>query len=183
MRSMTATPDLVPGRTCEGCTLCCKLLAVDVLEKPRAKWCAHCDPKRDCTIYESRPEACRAFYCGYLRIKELDEGWKPAKAKFLVNYEARSNRIAIHADPDRPDAWRVEPFHSTIRAWARNAAREGGSVIVWRGDFATLVLPEADKDLGRVRDDQFIVPVERKTRAGVVPDFAVVDADDPRVRR
>lgn len=56
-------------------------------------------------------------------------------------------------------------------------------MIVWRGDFATLVLPDRDKDLGRVRDDQFIILVEKKTRLGTEPDFAVVDADDPRLKR
>jgi len=180
---MTEAPDLVAGRSCEGCTLCCKLLAVDVLEKPRAKWCAHCDPKRGCAIYAERPGPCQSFFCGYRRIADLDDRWKPSIAKFLINYEERANRIAIHADPDRPDAWRVEPFHTTIKGWARTAARQGGQVIVWRGDYATLVLPDRDKDLGRVRDDQFIVSVEKKTLRGVEPDFAVVDADDPRVKR
>ena len=156
--------------------MCCKLLEVAPLEKPRAVWCPHCDQKRGCTIYETRPDPCRSFHCGYLRIAHLDERWKPAKAKFLINDESSANRIAIHADPARPDAWRSEPFYSVIKGWARRKMAGGGTVIVWAGQHATLVLPDRDKDLGIVRDDQLIVPVERRTARGVEIDFVVRDA-------
>lgn len=179
---MTDAPlDLVPGRSCDGCTMCCKLLSIDVLDKPRGKWCPHCNVKHGCTIYADRPAPCRSFHCGYLRIKELDELWKPAKAKFLINYEDKAKRIAIHVDPARPDAWRAEPYYSAIKDWARNAARDHGTVMVWTGDKAILVLPDRDKDLGAVREDQFVIPIEKKTARGVEVDYEVVAADDPRV--
>lgn len=178
---MTATAgDLVPGRSCGGCTLCCKLLAIDVLAKPRGRWCQHCNPKRGCTIYADRPEPCRGFHCGYLRLPDLDERWKPSKARFLINYEDRANRIVIHADPDRPDAWRVEPYYSTIKGWAANAARQGGQVLIWAGDAATLVLPNREAELGRIGEHQIIVPVETRSALGVDVTFIAVDPDDPR---
>lgn len=149
--------ELVPGRSCHGCTLCCKLMEVDVLKKPRAVWCPHCNVKGGCTIYDARPEACRIFHCGYLRIPDLDDRWKPAKAKFLINYESRTGRIVLHVDPDRPDAWRVEPYYSAVMHWARNAAENGGYVLVWTGRHATLVLPDREKALGHVREDQMII--------------------------
>ena len=31
---MTQQADIVPGRSCQGCTLCCKLLSIEELEKP-----------------------------------------------------------------------------------------------------------------------------------------------------
>ena len=173
--------ELVPGRSCGTCTMCCKLLDIDVLEKPRGVWCQHCNPKAGCTAYETRPQACRGFYCGYLRIADLDERWKPAKAKFLINFEERANRIAIHADAERAGAWRIEPYYSTIKQWAANAARTGGTVIVWAGDKVTLVLPDREKELGAVRDDQVIVPVQIRTPRGLETDYIAVDADDPRV--
>jgi hypothetical protein len=165
--------DLVAGRSCDNCTMCCKLLAVDVIAKPRAAWCPHCDQKRGCTIYETRPDSCRGFYCGYLRLPQLDERWKPAKAKFLVNYEDGARRIVIHADPSRPDAWRVDPYIKTIRRWASTAQREGGMVLVRAGSHATVVLPSRDVELGAVRDDQLIVPVKRMTPSGIEMDFEV----------
>jgi hypothetical protein len=32
---------IVEGRGCKDCTLCCKLLGIAELEKPRATWCTH----------------------------------------------------------------------------------------------------------------------------------------------
>jgi hypothetical protein len=180
---MGLVPDLVPGRTCKDCTLCCKLLEVAPLAKPRAVWCTHCDQKRGCGIYDDRPAACQSFYCGYRRLAHIDERWKPSKAKFLINYEQAAHRIVIHVDPIRAGAWRAEPFYSTLKQWARQAAAEGGSVVVWTGPRLTVVLSNADKDLGEVRDDQYIVPVRRVTSRGTELDFELADADDPRVKK
>lgn len=155
--------------------MCCKLLAIDVLEKPRGTWCSHCAQKRGCTIYDARPDPCRGFHCGYLRLAYLDDRWKPAKAKFLINYEDAAKRIVIHVDPARPDAWRVEPYYKTIKQWAVTARREGGTVMTWAGSRATIVLAERDIDLGEVREDQVIVPVERMTARGVEMAFEVRD--------
>lgn len=176
-------PDLVPGRSCEGCTLCCKLMAVEPLEKPRAVWCAHCDQKSGCRIYEARPEACRIFYCGYRRLAQIDERWFPAKAKLLVNYETAANRVAVHVDPVRADGWRAEPYYSTLKQWARRALTEGGSVVVWIGSRVIVILPEMDRDLGVVREDQFILPVHRASPNGPVLDYELVEANDPRLKR
>lgn len=173
--------NLVPGRSCEGCTLCCKLMAVEPLNKPRAVWCAHCDQKSGCRIYAERPEACRTFYCGYRRLAQIDERWYPAKAKLLVNYESASKRISVHVDPARAEAWRAEPFHSTLQRWARRAIAEGGTVVVWTGPRAVVILPQGERDLGVVREDQFILPVHRPTPRGPVLDYELVEADDPRI--
>jgi hypothetical protein len=175
-RMTTAPPDLVPGRSCANCTMCCKLLAIDVLEKPRGVWCPKCDQKRGCTIYATRPDPCRGFYCGYLRLPDLDDRWKPAKARFLINFEAQANRIVIHVDPARPTAWRVDPYYKTIKQWAVTAQRQGGMVLVWAGPRATIALPDRDLDLGEVGEDQLIVPVERPTARGVELTFEVRNA-------
>lgn len=182
---MTTTPEtstgLVAGRSCDGCTMCCKLLEIDVLEKPRGVWCAHCDKSRGCRIYDTRPGPCRGFHCGYLRIPHLDESWKPSKSKFLINYEEHARRIAIHADPDRPDSWRREPYLSTIRNWAAAAERDGGYVIIWAGRRATILTGRREKALGEVRDDQVILAVDVPTASGLDRDFIAVEPGDPRV--
>jgi len=171
----------VAGRSCEGCTLCCKLLSIEEIGKPRAVWCPHCDKKRGCKIYEQRPEPCRSFYCGYRRIPHLDARWKPSQAKLLINYETAHNRIALHVDPDRPDAWRIEPFYSTIKGWAATVEAQGGTLVVWTGRNVTVVSPQHDWELGELRDEQFILPVERMTPGGVVRGYIAVEADDPRL--
>lgn len=173
--------DLVPGRSCDGCTMCCKLLSIEVLDKPRAVWCTHCDKKRGCKIYADRPNPCQEFYCGYRRIAALDERWKPSQSKVLINYEHAHKRIAIHVDPDRPDAWRDEPFYATLKRWSRKAEADGGSLVIWAGNRMTVVMPHRERDLGVVRDDQYILPVTRQTASGSERDYIVVEADDPRI--
>lgn len=174
--------ELVPGRSCDDCTMCCKLLAVVSIEKPRAVWCPHCNQRRGCKVYDTRPDECEAFYCGYRRIDHLDDRWKPSKCKFVINYESETNRIVIHVDPVRPDAWRLEPFYSTLKAWARSARQDGGMVIVWVGPQATVVYPHHDREHGIVRDDQVFVAVERMTPTGPEYEYDLVEADDPRAK-
>ncbi len=177
-----ATSELVAGRDCGGCTMCCKLLSIAELDKPRAVWCPHCDKKRGCKIYDSRPAPCREFYCGWRRIAHLDERWKPSHSKILINYESHNSRVAIHVDPDRPDAWRVEPYYSAIKRWSAEAEAGGGSLVIWAGHHVTVVTPVLERELGSPRDDQYILPVIRQTPRGPVRDFILVEADDPRLQ-
>jgi hypothetical protein len=46
---------IVAGRSCAGCTMCCKLLSVEPLNKPRQQWCSHCDIGVGCEIYVTCP--------------------------------------------------------------------------------------------------------------------------------
>src|SRR5215475_10884455 len=120
---------LVPGRTCGSCTLCCKLLVIETLNKPRNRWCDHCDVGHGCRVYDTRPSECRDFNCGFLTLPQLDEAWLPSTAKLVVGLEPGGHTIFVHVDPDRPQAWRGEPFYSRLKAWAGNAARCRGQVI------------------------------------------------------
>lgn len=52
-------------RTCAGCDLCCRLLAVKALDKPAGPLCP-CHTGTGCRIYGYRPQACRDFRCLYL---------------------------------------------------------------------------------------------------------------------
>ena len=52
----------------------------------------------------------------------------------VVVLEEYANELVIHTDPARPHAWRMEPYHSDIRRWARAAARKGLRVVVWEDD-------------------------------------------------
>ncbi len=54
-------------RRCGTCTLCCKALAVAALKKPAGVLCRHCTPAKGCNIHDSRPYACRTFYCLWLQ--------------------------------------------------------------------------------------------------------------------
>ena len=54
--------------------------------------------------------------------------------------------------------------------------------MVWAGSRATIVLPDRDKDLGDVREDQLIVPVKRQTPRGIEIDYELVEPNSPRAR-
>jgi hypothetical protein len=171
--------ELLPRRNCDGCAMCCKLLSIEELDKPLVQWCPHCVKHQRCGIYERRPPSCAAFHCGYLFNAGLGDHWKPSKCKMVVSYEHDANRVAIHVDPGRGDAWRNEPFLSEIRQWATAAAEERGQVIVWQGANAIAVLPDRTKLLGEVRSDQLILTSQKTGPSGIELDVHVVDRDHP----
>ena len=143
----TADVDVVPGRGCGGCTLCCKLLGVEELILAPLQWCPRCDTSVGCTAYAERPTECRQFYCQYLLDGALDEHWKPSRCKMVVVLEDFTDNLVIHVDPDRPHAWRQAPFHTQIRRWAREQARLGRQVVVWQGDRKIMIDPRDPADL------------------------------------
>ena len=176
---MTGAVPLVPGRSCDGCTMCCKLMRVAALDKPRGQWCVHCDIGAGCKIYDRRPEACLAFYCAYRLTTELDERWKPALSHLLVRYDER--RISVFVDADDAKAWKREPYFTQIKTWAAQAAPHRGQVIVWRGLDAYAIFPDREKFLGPVREDQRMVNAYTQTPQGERMDVVVMDASDPRI--
>jgi Fe-S-cluster containining protein len=139
-----------PGRSCGTCMLCCKVYTIDVLNKPAGRWCAHAELGRGCKIYEDRPDICRAFYCMWIVDRTLGPEWKPEKAHFVVMLDLLGYQaLTISLDANRPDAWRKEPYYSTIKGWARKFSPENKKVLVVdiRGSV-TVVLPDRDVPIG-----------------------------------
>src|SRR5579863_5761403 len=108
---------LAPGRSCQGCTMCCKIMAIPALAKPAMTWCTHCAVGTGCRIYPDRPEDCRVYFCQWVVDGTIGQHWHPAKSRMVLSYKPGQNQIMIHVDADRPDAWRKEPFHAEIRRW------------------------------------------------------------------
>lgn len=158
----SASPETVAGRSCDGCTLCCKLMAVREINKPRAVWCTHCDKKSGCTIYDTRPFGCRVFYCGWMTAADLGPHWKPLTARMVLSHHTAHNWLVVHVDPGRPDAWRTEPYYSDLKAWSRHMTSKGGRVMVWQGDRVFAVLPDGDVDVGTMRDDEDATDMGRR---------------------
>ena len=154
MAAAVQTEDnLVAGRSCGSCTLCCKIMGIRELDKPRLTWCSHCDKKRGCTIYETRPETCREFYCAWMTTGELGDHWKPLTSRMVLTHDRTRNWLIVHADPGRPDAWRTEPYLSDLRSWSRYMTSNGGRVMVFHGDRVIAVLPDGEQDLGLLLRD------------------------------
>ena len=179
--SQSPGPALVAGRSCDGCTLCCKVLNIGSLRKPRNVWCQHCDIGNGCTIYEQRPGECRAFYCTYRVSPELGEEWKPSVSKMVVNFESGIRRVNVSVDPDFPGAWQREPYYSQLKAMALHLLRGQGHLLVWEGGEPIAILPNRDVRLGPGRDN-IIVVGGRSTPTGEDYDAVSLAPDDPRLR-
>ena len=53
-------------KTCDQCSACCVAFDVGALEKPAGAPCPHLQAESGCKIHPKRPDACRAFACGWL---------------------------------------------------------------------------------------------------------------------
>jgi hypothetical protein len=159
---------LVPGRACGTCTLCCKIMRIEALQKPSGKWCAHCEPGRGCGIYETRPAECRRFFCMWMYQPQIGPEWKPEKSKIVLCLELDGKRIAAHVDPGFPAAWRRAPYYGDLKRWSAAAAHAEQQVSVWIGRHAIVILPDRDVDLGIVAEDELVVSTKNLTPQGMV---------------
>lgn len=168
--------EILPGRSCGTCSLCCKLLRIDELNKPEGQWCSHCAPGRaGCLIYERRPKECQGFYCAWLTAADVGPEWSPLTSKMVLYSEGDGNRIAVHVEPSNPTAWRKEPYYSQLKKWAALAAEQSQQLVIYIKRRVIVLLPNDEADLGEMkRGDHIIVaatrtPLGKKWRAHIVP--------------
>ena len=172
---------ILPGRSCGTCTLCCKVLEITEIGKPRGTWCPNCNVGKSCKIYDHRPDECRTFYCGYLIAPFVTAEWWPAKSKIVLVSELGGKRLAAHVDPGRPRAWRDEPFYSMLKQWSVAAAENTSQVVVYIGNHAIVIFPDRDVDLGLVNADETVITIQQKTPMGLQLEALKVKNDDPRI--
>lgn len=115
--------------SCGTCTMCCKLLGVE--DKPAGKWCPHCTQGRGCGIYETRPELCRVYKCGWLLSqddpgRELPPDLRPDRCKVMISPTARSDLVMVNVDVSARDAWR----HGRVAEVIRNIVASGRRAVV-----------------------------------------------------
>jgi len=129
----------VNANGCGTCTLCCKLLAVDELEKPACSWCKLADPRAGCTAYATRPQSCRDFACVWLqsqaRPEPLPESMRPDRSRVVLDTMTDGSGLVAHVDPDRPDAHESGPVGRLLA----HALGSGLRVVVATGGRRTLL--------------------------------------------
>lgn len=78
--------NLVPGRSCGDCTLCCRVPPVDTpqFQKQAGVLCSFCEESRGCSIHATRPAVCREWFCGWRRLPRLGEDWRPDRCGVLI---------------------------------------------------------------------------------------------------
>lgn len=152
---------------------------IEELAKPRGSWCPHCKIGAGCGIYAKRPTECRDFQCAYLVEPELDDQWKPNVSRLVVT-SVGPNSCYVYVDSQRPDAWRREPYYSSIKRWTKQALEAGGQFAVFVGTRVWMALPQGDVDLGIYGPDDMIVVDKALTTRGVTYSARMVNKSDPR---
>jgi len=168
-------PIPAPAKACGSCGLCCKVLAIEALDKADGVWCSHFRKGGGCGFYEHRPAACRGFHCLWLTSEKLGDDWRPDKAGFVMYSDRDGKRLNVVVDPGKPAAWRREPYYSYIKAMSRRSF-DGYELVVCIGDRRIVVFPGEEIDLGVLSPDSKLVSgyVERD---GALTPFAMVLAD------
>lgn len=83
-----------------GCNLCCKLIGVKPLQKPKYRMCAHACKGGGCQIYQDRPDECKVFECLWLHMQGTDtpmtSSLKPSACGAVMYPSPVGDAIAIH---------------------------------------------------------------------------------------
>jgi hypothetical protein len=144
------------ARSCDGCTLCCRVMEATTLGKPMGVLCKHCIVGTGCGIHETRPPECRHYHCGWLIDGSLGAEWQPERAHIVITYDLDGRRLNANADPLHPEAWRQEPYYSQLKAWAAIALAQQGHVLAHVGHHSYAILPDRDVDLGIMGKEDFV---------------------------
>jgi hypothetical protein len=77
---------LVPGRDCGACTACCVEITIDdpMLSKAPRTTCLHC-AANGCSIYATRPDVCRSWFCAWRRSADLPDRLSPDRCGLLAS--------------------------------------------------------------------------------------------------
>jgi hypothetical protein len=139
---------LVPGRLCGSCMLCCKVMTVDELNKPSGTMCSHAVIGKGCAIREQRPRSCRTFFCGWRLDPNIDTMWKPEICGFLLTISLKYASMLVMVDPDRPLAWKAQPYYGRMKEWTARAFPEDKRIVAMVRGEATVLLPDRDVPIG-----------------------------------
>ena len=118
-----------------------------------------------------------------MNTPQLGEEWKPVHSKIVLAADMGGKRITAHVDPQRPDAWRAEPYYSTLKKWARLDRADRKQVLAAVGNRVYVILPDKEIDLGIVNDDEIVVVGDRQTPAGPEVTAFKLPKSDPRAQK
>ena len=136
---ITIAPDSAGGRHCGGCTLCCKLVPVEILHKVAGERCRF-QSHKGCKVYRTPrfPEECGLWSCRWLVDPDASGLRRPDRSHYVVdvmpdfigvsdNASGAVESVAVMqvwCDPEHPDAWRDPALRRYIEhvAQAQRAA-------------------------------------------------------------
>jgi Fe-S-cluster containining protein len=100
--------------------MCCKVPRIEEISKPAYQWCQHAKPGNGgCAIYETRPDVCRDFRCGWQAL-DMGPHWKPTKCKMVLvrkrDRQSGERLLTVLLDASYPNAWRRAPYYQELKA-------------------------------------------------------------------
>ena len=80
-------PDLIEGRSCGTCMVCCVIPGIDQkdVQKRFNTPCTHAGV--GCRMYDQRPGVCRKFYCAWRYLVDWDEFQRPDISGIFASFE------------------------------------------------------------------------------------------------
>ena len=151
-------------RQCGDCSLCCKVLGIPELEKPKDSWCPNFAPGIGCRIYADRPPSCRNFNCRWLTDPTMGPEWKPSLCKMVV--DSRPSLFVVHVDPAATRPWSAEPYISVLKRLSAQGLTKGVIVMAIERRRTIVILPDCEVDLGVIRPDARIAMERVNTSRG-----------------
>ncbi|GEM_PF-1103744 len=76
-------------KSCGPCSACCIYLRIDYegLRKMPDVPCQHIKEGGGCNIYSQRPKGCKDWNCGWLKLPNLEDKWRPDMSGFLIRLD------------------------------------------------------------------------------------------------
>lgn len=162
---MTDEIRISPGKECGTCAMCCKVYEFVDLKKSAKGWCENFKAGLGCSIYQDRPDPCRAFFCNWMLVDSLGPEWKPSVSKFVMTYDV-SRSILVQVDPSFPTAWRQKPYDAQLREWAKYLKRENRFIFILVGKNLTVLTAEGEHNLG-IYDKNYELKFRSEIRQGI----------------
>ena len=138
-------------RQCGDCSLCCKVMKIPELQKPKDEWCPNFVRGRGCGIYADRPHSCQVFHCAWLTDLTMGPEWKPSVSKMVL--VSKPGLLAVHIDPNANRPWRTEPYYAVLKRLAAQGQKNQTVVLVVDRRRNIAILPDRDVDLGYIDAD------------------------------
>ncbi len=136
----TTNPESKTMATCNSgraCTLCCKLLGITTLAKPRYQWCRFCKKDTGCAVYEQRPDECQVYTCLWLETQLRGEGMidelKPVNCGVILDTSATDKQSLVAHVNDGAD-WRKGAIGTLIKTLSMQA-----TILIREKDRVTIV--------------------------------------------
>jgi hypothetical protein len=80
--------ELIAGRDCGDCTVCCTWPTINKpeIQKVSGSACKNCSAS-GCAIYETRFPVCRSYYCAWRTVDIFSDEWRPDRSGVLPYVE------------------------------------------------------------------------------------------------